>query len=294
MRCGARLRSAVCSPDRGVGRAAARAGRAARCPSCSSARRRAGRRGLLRARAETTRFAQPAIFFSSLAALLELEAPRGGRVRRATRSASSGARRRRGADAEDGLRAGRARAAADGRVRAPSGDGRMLALLRGTPEMAAEWRGGRRRGRQRQRPGQIVLAGAARGAAPRRRDRRASAACARWRSTSPAPSTRRGWRRRRSRSARALDARRAARARGHGVLGATAAPFTDIREELARRADGPVRWRETMAAIAAHGADTFIDVGPDQVLARLVPRNVERGRERDRARGAAVSAEPRV
>jgi malonyl CoA-acyl carrier protein transacylase len=30
-----------------------------------------------------------------------------------------------------------------------------------------------------------------------------------------------------------------------------------------------------MAALAAHGATTFIDVGPDQVLGRLVARNVE-------------------
>jgi malonyl CoA-acyl carrier protein transacylase len=57
--------------------------------------------------------------------------------------------------------------------------------------------------------------------------------------------------------------------------GLTAAPFTDVRDELARALTGPVRWRETMAALAAHGATTFIDVGPDQVLGRLVARNVE-------------------
>ena len=37
----------------------------------------------------------------------------------------------------------------------------------------------------------------------------------------------------------------------------------------------PVRWRETMASLAAHGAQTFVDVGPDKVLAKLVARNVE-------------------
>ena len=36
-----------------------------------------------------------------------------------------------------------------------------------------------------------------------------------------------------------------------------------------------MRWRETMVALAAHGATSFIDVGPDQVLAKLVARNVE-------------------
>ncbi len=30
-----------------------------------------------------------------------------------------------------------------------------------------------------------------------------------------------------------------------------------------------------MVALAAHGATSFIDVGPEQVLAKLVARNVE-------------------
>ena len=55
----------------------------------------------------------------------------------------------------------------------------------------------------------------------------------------------------------------------------TAQPFTDPREELARALTSPVRWRETMVSLAAHGATSFIDVGPDQVLAKLVARNVE-------------------
>jgi malonyl CoA-acyl carrier protein transacylase len=55
----------------------------------------------------------------------------------------------------------------------------------------------------------------------------------------------------------------------------TAQPFTDPREELARALTSPVRWRETMVALAAHGATSFIDVGPDQVLAKLVARNVD-------------------
>ena len=60
--------------------------------------------------------------------------------------------------------------------------------------------------------------------------------------------------------------------------GFTAAPFTDVRAELAGALTGPVRWRETMAAIAATGVEEFIDVGPDQVLAKLVTRNVEGAR----------------
>jgi malonyl CoA-acyl carrier protein transacylase len=60
--------------------------------------------------------------------------------------------------------------------------------------------------------------------------------------------------------------------------GLTAAPFADVRDELAWALTAPVRWRETMVAMAAAGARTFVDVGPDQVLARLVSRNVETGR----------------
>ena len=36
----------------------------------------------------------------------------------------------------------------------------------------------------------------------------------------------------------------------------------------------PVRWRETMLALAELGADTFVDFGPGEVLARLAPRNL--------------------
>ncbi len=56
--------------------------------------------------------------------------------------------------------------------------------------------------------------------------------------------------------------------------GVTRAPFRDVRDELAAGDPAPVRWRETMTALAALGADAFLDVGPDQVLARLVARNL--------------------
>ncbi|HEX3911227.1 MAG TPA: ACP S-malonyltransferase [Solirubrobacteraceae bacterium] len=54
----------------------------------------------------------------------------------------------------------------------------------------------------------------------------------------------------------------------------TAAPFRDVRAELAQALVRPVRWRETMLALHAAGARRFLDVGPDRVLARLVDRNV--------------------
>lgn len=53
---------------------------------------------------------------------------------------------------------------------------------------------------------------------------------------------------------------------------ATAEPFEDVRAQLASSIAEPVRWRETMHALAAAGAQTFADMGPGRVLANLVPR----------------------
>ena len=55
---------------------------------------------------------------------------------------------------------------------------------------------------------------------------------------------------------------------------ATAKPFEDPRDELARALIRPVRWRETFAAMHEAGANTFIEVGPGKVLARLAKRIV--------------------
>jgi [acyl-carrier-protein] S-malonyltransferase len=55
---------------------------------------------------------------------------------------------------------------------------------------------------------------------------------------------------------------------------ASAQPFTDVRDELARALIRPVRWRETFAAMHETGATRFIEVGPGKVLARLAKRIV--------------------
>jgi malonyl CoA-acyl carrier protein transacylase len=55
---------------------------------------------------------------------------------------------------------------------------------------------------------------------------------------------------------------------------ATAAELTDPRAELSTALTSPVRWRETMGALAADGITTFVDAGPGRVLAKLAPRNV--------------------
>jgi [acyl-carrier-protein] S-malonyltransferase len=58
------------------------------------------------------------------------------------------------------------------------------------------------------------------------------------------------------------------------ISGVSARPFEDVRAELAAAITSPVRWRETMLALARLGANRFLDVGPGQVLARLVHRNL--------------------
>ena len=54
--------------------------------------------------------------------------------------------------------------------------------------------------------------------------------------------------------------------------GASAAPFEDVREELAGALIKPVRWRETVIAMHEAGAPSFVEVGPGKVLARMGKR----------------------
>jgi [acyl-carrier-protein] S-malonyltransferase len=62
---------------------------------------------------------------------------------------------------------------------------------------------------------------------------------------------------------------------GVTVLSAvTAAPFEDVREQLAQALTMPVRWRETLVALHERGAERFVEVGPGRVLTGLVKRTL--------------------
>ncbi|MBJ7470226.1 MAG: acyltransferase domain-containing protein [Solirubrobacteraceae bacterium] len=55
---------------------------------------------------------------------------------------------------------------------------------------------------------------------------------------------------------------------------ATAAPFTDPRRQLAEALTAPVRWREVVHAMHRRGVRTFAEVGPGRVLDGLVRRTL--------------------
>jgi len=72
------------------------------------------------------------------------------------------------------------------------------------------------------------------------------------------------------------------------ISGSSAQPFGDIRADMAAAIVTPVRWRETMLALGDLGADTFVDFGPGEVLARLVKRNLPDARVLDFPGSGAV------
>jgi len=223
--------------------------------------------------AESTRFAQPAIFCASIAGWTELR----GRVRPAALAGHSLGELSAlvAAEALDPL-AGLELAVLRGDLMAASGAGDegMLAVLGAAEELPAQL--AEEHGvvlANDNAPGQVVLAGAierlrAASAAAREQGARAIMLDVAGAFHSPA-------------MAGAVEPFRAALDSVElsspsipVVCGSTAKAFTDIRAELAAAIVQPVRWRATMLALASLGADAFVDFGPGAVLARLVRRNL--------------------
>ncbi|MBW6396743.1 ACP S-malonyltransferase [Roseomonas sp. HJA6] len=62
------------------------------------------------------------------------------------------------------------------------------------------------------------------------------------------------------------------------VTAAKATDPTEIRDLLVRQVTGTVRWRECVAAMAAMGCDSFVELGAGKVLTGLMKRNAPEAR----------------
>jgi [acyl-carrier-protein] S-malonyltransferase len=230
---------------------------------------------------ESTRFAQPAIFVASMAGwrerqdtLSDVGAMAGHSLGELTALAAAGALR-----LDDALRLVvlRGRLMADAAMENPGGG--MVALLGATPERAAELAA--EHGLEvanDNAPGQVVLSGRLSGIDIVREAARAEGLKAMvldvagaFHSHDMAPAE--------LPFLLALEDVPTSVPHVPVVSSRAARPFADLPLELSRALVSPVRWRETMDALVELGARRFVDVGPGEVLARLVKRNVpiERG-----------------
>ena len=237
---------------------------------------------------ESTRFAQPAIFCASIAGWrrrprsLQPAALAGHSLGELSALVAAGALRER-----DGLRL----AVARGRLMEQAAGGRregMLAVLGADAEWAAEL--GRRHAlslANDNAPGQLVLAGPLerlRAASAQARAERVRAIVLDVAGAFHSPAM-----------AAAVEPFRAelrqveiSQPRIPVISGASAQPFRDVRAELAAAITTPVRWRDTMLALARLGTGAFVDFGPGQVLAKLVQRNLPHARVLDPCSPAAL------
>jgi [acyl-carrier-protein] S-malonyltransferase len=224
---------------------------------------------------ESTRFAQPAIFCASLAGWTQIRdrvdpiVLAGHSLGELSALAAAGALEER-----EALRLVVLRGLLMDVAGAASGGGTMLAVLGATPAQASALAA--RHGvslANDNAPGQVVLSGAPDALKAARQDARGAGLRAVALDVTGAfhsPQMERAVIPFRE----ALDEVEMRRPDIPVISCATTAPFGAPREELADALISPVRWRETMVALAAAGATTFVDAGPGAVLARLAPRCV--------------------
>jgi [acyl-carrier-protein] S-malonyltransferase len=72
----------------------------------------------------------------------------------------------------------------------------------------------------------------------------------------------------------ALDAAQVSDGEVTVLSAVTAAPFEDVRAQLAAALTMPVRWRETLLALHERGVERFVEVGPGRVLSGLAKRTL--------------------
>jgi acyl transferase domain-containing protein len=222
---------------------------------------------------ESTRYAQPAIFCASLAGWTQIRdrvdpvALAGHSLGELTALAAAGA-----IDEFDALRLVVLRGRLMDVAGAASGGGTMLAVLGATPAQAAALASRHRVSLANDNaPGQVVLSGAPDGLRAARDDARGTGLRAVALDVTGAfhsPQMQRAV----APFQEALAAIEVDSPDIPVISCATARPFGDPRAELAGALVSPVRWRETMVALGAAGANTFVDVGPGAVLAKLAPR----------------------
>jgi malonyl CoA-acyl carrier protein transacylase len=223
--------------------------------------------------AESTRFAQPAIYCASVAALGGLDVGSAGWMAGHSLGEFAALVAAGSLSASDGLRL----VALRGRLmdEAAGGSGRMLAL-RGPEAWEASAEIAFETGvypANHNSPSQVVLAGSEEGVldaqrVARGRGIRASVLPVRGAFHTPLmESTREPF-------AEALAAVPVSPPSVPVFSGVTASPFTDIRAGLVEALTSPVRWADVLYGLRFAGARRFLEVGPGEVLTGLVRKTL--------------------
>jgi malonyl CoA-acyl carrier protein transacylase len=223
--------------------------------------------------AESTRFAQPAIYCASLAHWEQAGRPTGGMTAghslgELTALVAAGA-----LGEEAGLRLAivRGRLMAEAAAAMPGG---MMAVLGGGEEVAELAGRMRLAVANENAPGQVVLSGSTDALAEARRELRSAGlktirlpVAGAFHSPAMAMAA--------ARFREALARVAFLPSRVPVFSSTSAAPFADPRAGLAEALTKPVRWQQTLRRLRAAGADRFLEAGPGDVLTGLVRRTLD-------------------